>query len=410
MWLTNLIYLTCGTLAIWVLHEGIHSFLRKRQSFLFIAFLSYGMGIGILNLFLVFGLFKFLPHYFLIGFKCSQILLIPLLYVHLKKKKGKLKGLGDNLKIDLFHFYIPLGLLLLLTFITYIDLGGHERSFYYTMFVLMGLYIVVYGYFILRQLDNLLSLSKLDWNRALSGDSIVFWEVYLVLFLGLLYFKELVVGGYINLVCLSCGVWEFQWVNSILWITAFVFILRNRHIFSEHCIGKNHRMRIGLASPDSFWIPKNIKRINNKQDRALQDRIRPRLSEYIAMLGQYFSTTTDFRNPDIKLNDIAHQLGMPLSHLVYLLKYHCTLSFTELKHLVQIRDALAYIQNGYLSSNTLESLALDVGYKSYNPFFSSFKNLLKVSPNEYASYVESNTAETQYHTVWAWKQHDSTPA
>ena len=129
------------------------------------------------------------------------------------------------------------------------------------------------------------------------------------------------------------------------------------------------------------------------------------------MLGHYCSTTTDFRDPDIKLNDIAHQLGMPSSHLVYLMKYHCCLTFTELKHLVQIRDALRYIENGYLNSNTLESLALDVGYKSYNPFFSSFKNLLKVSPNEYVSYMETDILDNGPQPVLTWKkQHDTTMA
>jgi YesN/AraC family two-component response regulator len=51
----------------------------------------------------------------------------------------------------------------------------------------------------------------------------------------------------------------------------------------------------------------------------------------------------------------------------------------------RIEDAKYLTDLGFLKHNTLESLAMEVGYASYNPFFTSFKKIVGMSPNEYVS-------------------------
>jgi YesN/AraC family two-component response regulator len=51
----------------------------------------------------------------------------------------------------------------------------------------------------------------------------------------------------------------------------------------------------------------------------------------------------------------------------------------------RIEDAKHLIDLGFLKHNTLESLATEVGYASYNPFFTSFKKIVGMSPNDFAS-------------------------
>lgn len=48
-----------------------------------------------------------------------------------------------------------------------------------------------------------------------------------------------------------------------------------------------------------------------------------------------------------------------------------------------MEDAKQLIDGGFLKTNTLESLATEVGFASYNPFFTAFKKRYKMSPNEY---------------------------
>jgi hypothetical protein len=46
-------------------------------------------------------------------------------------------------------------------------------------------------------------------------------------------------------------------------------------------------------------------------------------------------------------------------------------------------DALELIEQNFLTTNTFESLSKKVGFTSYNPFFTSFKDVVGKSPQEY---------------------------
>ena len=72
----------------------------------------------------------------------------------------------------------------------------------------------------------------------------------------------------------------------------------------------------------------------------------------------------------------------------YLFKYHSTLSFSEYKKVIRIHDAIKHIELDYLKSNTLDSLSKKVGFTSYNPFFTSFKEISGVSPIEYYKTIQ----------------------
>jgi AraC-like DNA-binding protein len=83
-------------------------------------------------------------------------------------------------------------------------------------------------------------------------------------------------------------------------------------------------------------------------------------------------------------------LGVPESHLTYLFRYHCSLSFLEYRNKERIKFSISLIENGYLSKNTLDSLAKDVGFSSYSPFYNAFKKINGIGPNEFIYSVNSN--------------------
>ena len=92
-----------------------------------------------------------------------------------------------------------------------------------------------------------------------------------------------------------------------------------------------------------------------------------------------------FRNHHMTIKEVSLELGIPYTHLIYVFKYHCKYTFTEYKTRKRIDDAQKLISLGYLKHNTLESLATEVGYASYNPFFRSFKTIVGMSPNDFAT-------------------------
>ena len=92
----------------------------------------------------------------------------------------------------------------------------------------------------------------------------------------------------------------------------------------------------------------------------------------------------DSENPNYFLIDkLAVEMKVPKSHLKYIFKYHSKISFSEFKKTIQIKNAIEFIDKGYLKTNTLDSLAIKTGFSSYSPFFKSFKSITNLSPQDY---------------------------
>lgn len=132
-----------------------------------------------------------------------------------------------------------------------------------------------------------------------------------------------------------------------------------------------------------FWHIGEID-ILNQQDKKLREKVDTKISDLIEKIEFLAKEKNFFRNQKITIMDMANELNIPVSHLVYMFKYHCNLTFTEYKTQIKIEDAKQLIEGGFLTINTLESLATEVGFSSYNPFFTAFKKIVGKSPNEYS--------------------------
>ncbi|MDA6071538.1 AraC family transcriptional regulator [Flavobacterium sp. AC] len=132
-----------------------------------------------------------------------------------------------------------------------------------------------------------------------------------------------------------------------------------------------------------LWILDSSDEISNVQDRALSKKIAEYTSSYIHDIEKLVFKYEIFRNPNASINDIANKLKIPKSHLTFVFKYVSKVSFTEFKKIVRIHDALQLIEKDYLKSNTIESLASKVGFSSYSPFYTTFKEVTGISPQVY---------------------------
>jgi len=126
-----------------------------------------------------------------------------------------------------------------------------------------------------------------------------------------------------------------------------------------------------------------IPHVINVQDSKLTSVINRNLKTYVFDIEQYIQAQHAFRNSKYPLKNLAIDTNIPSSHLTYVIKYHCKLSFIEFKNHYRIIDSLHLIENDYLRSHTLDSLALKVGFVSYNSFYVSFKKQIGLSPKEY---------------------------
>jgi AraC-like DNA-binding protein len=100
-------------------------------------------------------------------------------------------------------------------------------------------------------------------------------------------------------------------------------------------------------------------------------------------MEEYSFHTHAFRNPDLSTEHIAVALKIPISHIHFILKFHCNESFTDYKKIVRIHDATKLLEFEYLKNYKVETLAEKVGFSSYNTFNIAFKNITGVTAQEY---------------------------
>jgi AraC-like DNA-binding protein len=267
----------------------------------------------------------------------------------------------------------------------------YNGSAYYGMFAFKLLNLTItFSFIFVYLLKSLKVLNNSVWKNTFSLHSEHFklmrnWTIFLfsvavllyariiISFISDLIYGEIITGN------------DFNILHAIIWMTVFVKVL----VSPEILFGLPHLKKKVHAHPeikiklDENWYFEKIT-IHNQQDLKLKSKIDDRLLALIEEIETLIRDHNYFRNQKITISDVANELNIPVSHLVYLFKYHSKMTFTEYKTFHKIEDAKLLIEGGFLARNTLESLAAEVGFASYNPFFTAFKKLTAVSPNDYS--------------------------
>ena len=175
----------------------------------------------------------------------------------------------------------------------------------------------------------------------------------------------------------------FTWIS---WLVVFVMILTSPIILSVY-ITKISSPREESSSLPSNWRLKPVSKITNAQDLQLSEKIKGELVDYFSLIDQLLEEGHFFRQSGLSVNELALKLKMPKSHLSFIFKYHSEISFSDLKKKVRIQDSLSLIEDGYLKTNTFESLSKEVGFSTYNTFFIAFKEVTRKAPQNYVTAV-----------------------
>ena len=219
------------------------------------------------------------------------------------------------------------------------------------------------------------------WTGLLFVMILIFVFTFDVEFIAKYLFAESIVIGQSN---------EYLWVTPFVWIVLFVIILS----YPEILYGFNRfQAQPSAINPEvydnNYWILNSKVQINNNHDLVLKEKIGANIEKYIFELNVVLYNNSYFINPNFSMKDLAQALNIPKSHLTFIFKYHAEISFSDYKKISRIQNSIELINTNYLSSNTLDSLARKVGFSSYNPFFSCFKEVIGKSPHEYVSSVKN---------------------
>lgn len=178
--------------------------------------------------------------------------------------------------------------------------------------------------------------------------------------------------------------------NDFLWFTALICMgLFLKMLYSPELIYGYHVFQKKLKDYKEYtivykniWITTNPE-VSNIQDAILKEKIVVNIENYIVAIENLAVNSNAFFTEKYNTTNLANELNIPKSHVLYLFKYHSKIKFSEFKKIIRIQKTVLLMDNGFLKKNTMESLASEVGFTSYSSFFKSFLSITGDSPQEY---------------------------
>jgi len=308
------------------------------------------------------------------------VLVVPIFYIYFTNLI--LNEVKYNFK-NFIHFIFPILILLEYKFSVLETITQHQfkYSFAYLFIYFCIMYLVLI----------FIKLKKFVWNKKATleiaikqNNTIKKWTIYLYIAMFLMVIR-IIISILVEIsLSSSINAQYGMWANSIIWITVFIKILSSPEILYGYSYLARKNIEFNAKSKNiSNWVLVTKTKINNNQDQQLKEKIDSNIEKYFIQIDNHLISNNYFRNPEYKINDMALDLKIPNSHLKYIFKYHSKLSFSDYKKIARIQDSLDLIDGNYLATNTMESLSKEVGFTSYNPFFTSFKDVVGKSPQQY---------------------------
>ena len=146
--------------------------------------------------------------------------------------------------------------------------------------------------------------------------------------------------------------------------------------------------------PDFKWrtIPKEI---NNKLDIQLTLKFNTQLKDIIKKLESKTAMNLIVKNPDLNSTAFSEKLNVPRTYFQYFFKYHSDISFVQYRSKIRVHYAIEKMKDDYLSKNTMDALARESGFASYNPFYSAFKSEMGIGPSEVLAELKQGLNQSQ---------------
>lgn len=320
---------------------------------------------------------------FCLRYSNFAIIIIPLFYLYFKNLSNSNKSFE---KKELLHLIFPISLF---TFIIYAHFSKiNYEGIHLVLYLIFFTYSVLYTFLCYKLLKQNIWIKK-DTPKLVKKQNILKskWTYFLFFAIVLIVIRLLGSIFYEFHHESNMRGFSFQWISAIIWFLVLFKILVSPEILYGYNminkkIDKNRNENLAL---NHIWDTNPKVEINNLKHIQLRSKIESNILTYIEEIEKISITNTIFRDSTITIVDFANKLSIPKSHLSYLFKYHCTISFSEYKKLVRIQDAIKLINEDFLKDNTLDYLSKKVGFLSYNSFFTGFKEVSGSSPIEYCN-------------------------
>lgn len=317
----------------------------------------------------------------------------PLLFLYFKELTTNSHNL--KLKSDIKHLVLPISFFILICFKNFIK---EEIA---TVLIKVGVPIVIiytlgycfWSYIILKRV----LWKKKNTSKPLDKQQVAIkkWSKFLFIIVTLILYRFLA-NPIINL--------QFKFLNTdnnflafgaLMWIVVYLKLLTSPEFLFGYEVfqDKINKYKTDFFVFDNQWNITSSNEITNKKDLVLKEILNGKYIEYIESI-EYISQYTDlFLKQGVKAENLAIKMKIPKSHVVFIFKYYSKITFAEFKRNIRIKKAIQLIQEGYLTSNILDSLSNEIGFSTYSSFFKSFKETTGISPLEYFQKVTGEIAK-----------------
>ena len=190
----------------------------------------------------------------------------------------------------------------------------------------------------------------------------------------LIYNKEAIAVGY-------------PYASSIFYLVMLVILFLHPEILYGLQRERISIPILNVTSTENPMLPTFVwrtqpKAIHNKLDLALAIKFHERMAEITRKLESKVALQAIVKDPNINAIVLAEKLDIPRTYIHFLFKYHSDISFVQYRSKIRVHYAIEKMKEDFLSKNTMDALARECGFASYNPFYSAFKSEMGIGPRE----------------------------
>lgn len=313
------------------------------------------------------------------SFKLILIIKLPLFYLYLKTLTLNLKKLRA---FDYAQLIFPF-----LFFTIHVILNNNEISTISIRYLFVCIMVVYFGYYLFKMIKLLRNyFNNKEIENSIHFKTLNNWIKIIFTFFTLLIIRLLIGFIYEFSTDREINGDSSNYVASILWLGMFIKLFLTPEIlygFTFPEVAKPTEIIEKKMILPNFWLSKPLD-MNNPIDLKLHQLLTDSVQNILEEIDKKAITTDLFQDPNSSLKTLAKAINKPSSHVVFVFKYYSSVGFSEYRNRMRIEHAKRLINAEFLVNNTLESLSVQVGFSSYNPFYSAFKKQVGSSPNEYA--------------------------
>ena len=279
---------------------------------------------------------------------------------------------------DLLHFIPSVVIIALFGEFYFSDSGAEKIAAYEDMFgkdynfdfvqVLYIIQILIYGFVSIR--FNKSGISKLQQNESDSS------HVHLG-FLKNTYISLILYAASAGALAIVLALYQQQYgslmkyYNLVFLALASIVHVSTYHLLLYRSPGQTDALRV--SSIQSKGIGKYASSSLSSDE----------LKDLLAMLETHITTQASFKNPNLRISDLANELGIPSHHISQCLNQVLEKNFFDFINEYRVEAVKQHLIDPGYRNYTLFAIASEVGFNSHSSFYRVFKKFTGITPKTY---------------------------